>query len=108
MDNIFIERLWRSLKYEEVYLKGYVDAAEARSADRQLDQLLQSQTPTSGAARPGADDYLAKRGDRPIAGPGYGHGAALGRRQRVAHMPTAATASSGMIFLEVRAAPVPT
>ena len=32
MDNIFIERLWRSLKYEEVYLKGYADAAEARSA----------------------------------------------------------------------------
>ena len=31
MDNIFIERLWRSLKYEEVYLKGYADAVEARS-----------------------------------------------------------------------------
>jgi|GEM_PF-7073639 len=23
MDNVFIERLWRSVKYEEVYLKGY-------------------------------------------------------------------------------------
>ena len=23
MDNIFIERLWRSVKYEEVYLKDY-------------------------------------------------------------------------------------
>ena len=23
MDNVFIERLWRSLKYEEVYLKAY-------------------------------------------------------------------------------------
>lgn len=23
MDNIFIERLWRSVKYEEVYLKSY-------------------------------------------------------------------------------------
>ena len=22
-DNIFIERLWRSLKYEDIYLKGY-------------------------------------------------------------------------------------
>lgn len=29
MDNIFVERLWRSLKYEEVYLKGYTDAKEA-------------------------------------------------------------------------------
>ena len=23
MDNVFIERLWRSVKYEEVYLKAY-------------------------------------------------------------------------------------
>jgi hypothetical protein len=23
MDNVFIERLWRSLKYEDIYLKGY-------------------------------------------------------------------------------------
>jgi putative transposase len=29
MDNVFIERLWRSLKYEDVYLKGYVDGREA-------------------------------------------------------------------------------
>lgn len=31
LDNVFIERLWRSLKYEEVYLKGYADAREARA-----------------------------------------------------------------------------
>jgi len=30
MDNVFIERLWRSLKYEEVYLKAYGSMAEAR------------------------------------------------------------------------------
>ena len=30
MDNIFIERLWRSLKYEEVYLKDYESVTEAR------------------------------------------------------------------------------
>jgi putative transposase len=30
MDNIFIERLWRSLKYEEVYLKDYESMTEAR------------------------------------------------------------------------------
>jgi putative transposase len=29
-DNLFIERLWRSVKYEEVYLKAYQDAREAR------------------------------------------------------------------------------
>ena len=29
-DNIFVERLWRTVKYEEVYLKAYADAREAR------------------------------------------------------------------------------
>ena len=30
-DNIFVERLWRSVKYEEVYLKAYQTVAEARA-----------------------------------------------------------------------------
>ena len=30
LDNIFIERLWRSLKYEEVFIKAYGSAREAR------------------------------------------------------------------------------
>lgn len=30
MDNVFIERLWRSLKYEEVYLKAYDTVADAK------------------------------------------------------------------------------
>lgn len=30
MDNVFIERVWRSLKYEEVYLKAYESVFEAR------------------------------------------------------------------------------
>ena len=31
MDNVFVERLWRSVKYEEVYLKAYESIAEARA-----------------------------------------------------------------------------
>jgi putative transposase len=31
MDNIFVERLWRSLKYEEVYVKAYSSVAEAKA-----------------------------------------------------------------------------
>jgi putative transposase len=31
MDNIFIERLWRSIKYEEVHPKAYADGREARA-----------------------------------------------------------------------------
>ena len=30
LDNIFMERLWRSVKYEEVYLKAYQSGSEAR------------------------------------------------------------------------------
>ena len=31
-DNVFVERLWRSVKYEEVYLKAYDSAGEARAS----------------------------------------------------------------------------
>jgi len=31
MDNIFVERLWRSLKYEEVYLNADESVAEAKA-----------------------------------------------------------------------------
>jgi putative transposase len=30
-DNIFVERLWRTIKYEEVYLKAYQNGSEARA-----------------------------------------------------------------------------
>jgi putative transposase len=31
-DNIFVERLWRSIKYEEVYLRGYDSVSEVRAS----------------------------------------------------------------------------
>lgn len=31
MDNVFIERLWRSLKHEDIYLRGYADGREAHA-----------------------------------------------------------------------------
>jgi putative transposase len=34
VDNVFIERLWRSVKYEEVYLHAYESVAEARAGLR--------------------------------------------------------------------------
>lgn len=54
MDNVFIERLWRSLKYEEVYLKAYENIAEAKEGirnwmdfynQRRKHQALEKQTP---------------------------------------------------------------
>jgi putative transposase len=32
LDNVFVERLWRSVKYEEVYLRAYCSLAEAKRA----------------------------------------------------------------------------
>jgi putative transposase len=40
-DNVFIERLWRSVKYEEVYLRAY-DTVGGTRLDRPLFRLLQS------------------------------------------------------------------
>jgi len=37
LDNVFIERLWRTVKYEEVYLKDYDDGLDA---ERSLDQYF--------------------------------------------------------------------
>jgi putative transposase len=30
MDNVFIERLWKSVKYEDIYLKAYASMAELK------------------------------------------------------------------------------
>jgi putative transposase len=55
-DNIFVERLWRSVKYEEVYLKDYQDVPEARAGlaryfqfynDQRVHQALAYRTPQS-------------------------------------------------------------
>jgi len=32
IDNVFIERLWRSVKYEDVYLRAYANGTEARQS----------------------------------------------------------------------------
>ena len=34
IDNVFIERLWRSVKYEEVYLKDYSSGRDAKTGIR--------------------------------------------------------------------------
>lgn len=35
IDNIFIERLWRTIKYENVFLKGYQSMSEAQEGLRE-------------------------------------------------------------------------
>jgi putative transposase len=59
LDNIFVERLWRSLKYEEVHLKAYANDLEARIGigqwlrfynDSRPHQSLGYKTPTAAWA----------------------------------------------------------
>ena len=59
MDNVFIERLWRSLKYEEVYLKGYADGRVGARRDRRVGSLLQWPTPSSSAGRSNLNGRVA-------------------------------------------------
>ncbi len=56
MDNVFIERLQRSLKYEDIYLKNYADGRDAKigifswmefNNSRRLHQALSYRTPVS-------------------------------------------------------------
>ena len=63
MDNIFIERLWRSLKYEEVYLKDYSSVGEARAAIGKYFRFYnQERLHQSLAYRTPAALWLATRG----------------------------------------------
>ena len=59
-DNIFLERLWRTVKYEEVYLKAYASVLEAQR---------------------GLEDYFRFTTTRgPVKPPGRGLGEVLGYR----------------------------
>jgi putative transposase len=49
-DNIFIERLWRSVKYEEVYLHAFDSVAEARASIARYFQFYNSRRPYSSLA----------------------------------------------------------
>jgi putative transposase len=44
-DNLFIERLWRTVKYEEVYLKAYRDGREARTGIGEYFRFYNTQRP---------------------------------------------------------------
>jgi putative transposase len=78
LDNIFIERLWRSLKYEEVYIRAYDSVAEARRSlsvwlafynDVRPHQSLNYQTPRDvfeGEAREYVDNISASLRDAPV------------------------------------------
>ena len=45
MDNILVERLWRSVKHEKVYLKAYERAAEGRAGIRTYLRFYNNEQP---------------------------------------------------------------
>ena len=63
MDNIFVERLWRSLKYEEVYLNAYASVAEAKAGIGAWLELLQRGAP---APEPRLSHAAANLRGRPV------------------------------------------
>lgn len=95
LDNVFTERLWRSVKYEEVYLKEYANPKEARygltayfdfyNNDR-LHQSLEYVTP--------AEIYFANHVGQTADGKVDNFSDAL----KVAHFPTAAAITKSAII----------
>jgi putative transposase len=61
-DNLFIERLWRSVKYEEVYLKAYQDGREARAGIGNYFRFYNTQRPHQALGyRTPADVYHCRQ-----------------------------------------------
>ena len=86
MDNIFIERLWRSLKYEAIYLHEIADGFQARCliGDWVRFSTLRGRTWRWTGETP-AEAY---RGEPPLDTDGQA-------APRLAHIPTGATAAAG-------------
>ena len=58
-DNVFVERLWRTVKYEEVYLRAYDSVSDARaSLGRYLDFYNSRRPHSSLGARTPEKAYL--------------------------------------------------
>ena len=76
MHNVFVERLWRSRKYQEVYLNAYASVAEAKAGM----PPGSASTTSSGSTRAGV---AARRGKSTRKAGGYGDD----RRRRPAALP---------------------
>ncbi len=67
-DNVFVERLWRSINYEEVYLRAYASVSEARAGigryigfynSRRPHSSLEGRTPDQADFNPLLPDLAA-------------------------------------------------
>ena len=104
MDNIFVERLWRSLKYEQVYLNAYATVAEGKAGigawlrfynEERQHQSLGYRTPQH-IYEEGL--WIWGRSALPTgsASPASRAGSASGERLAFAHIPTGIAANKGL------------
>jgi putative transposase len=110
MDNIFVERLWRSLKYEEVYLNAYATVAEAKAGigawldfynEERQHQSLGYRTPRQ-IYQEGL--WVCGRSALPTgcASPASRASSESGEMLAFAHIPTGAAANKGFDIDEVK------
>jgi putative transposase len=61
-DNVFVERLWKSIKYEEVYLHAYATVSEAKSGIARYIRFFNTRRPHKALDRQTPDDvYFTSR-----------------------------------------------
>jgi putative transposase len=61
-DNLFIERLWRTVKYEEIYLKAYQDGRDARIGISDYFRFYNTQRPHQALGyKTPAEEYFSER-----------------------------------------------
>lgn len=68
-DNVFVERLWRSIKYEEVYLRAYDTVADARASIGKYLAFYNARRPHSSLDRMTPDEAYF---NAPMPNPGSG------------------------------------
>jgi len=66
-DNVFVERLWRSVKYEEVYLQAYATVSEARAGLARYFDFYNARRPHSRLDRCTPDQLDFNRLPIPLA-----------------------------------------
>ena len=56
-DNVFVERIWRSVKYEEVYLKAYETVSETRESITSYFEFYNCRRPHTSLKKQTPDEY---------------------------------------------------
>ena len=65
-DNVFVERLWRSVKYEEVYLRAYASVGEARTSIGRYLSFYNGRRPHSSLDSATPDQAYFRNQQQPI------------------------------------------